>query len=135
MERAVTPKQLFYWLLLPIAVACTAPEHAEPVRSSGDGGYSSQSGNVNRMGVSDKPAHEMAPSQVLVRFREGTDPSAIEGIQGEAGVRILKAVSGNTLFLMKIMDGSSVEDAVQRLKAYPEILYAEPNYGRRLKDD
>jgi hypothetical protein len=70
-----------------------------------------------------------------VQFRAGTDQSAIERIQGEAGVRILKAVSGNTLFLMKIMDGSSVENSIRRLKAYPEILYAEPNYGRGLKDN
>ena len=85
------------------------------------------------MGVSDKQAHEMVPGQVLVRFREGTDPRAIERIQGEAGVRMLKAVSGNSLYLMKIVDGSSVEDAVRRLKIYPEILYAEPNYTRGLK--
>jgi hypothetical protein len=134
-EFVVAPKQFFYWLLLSIAVACTAPEQVEPVRLSGDGGYSSQSGNVNQMGVSDKQAHEMVPGQVLVRFREGTDPRAIERIQGEAGARILKAVSGNALFLMEIMDGSSVEDAVRRLNAYPEILYAEPNYGRGLKSN
>ena len=128
-------RQLFYLLLLPIAVACTTPEQTEPVRLSGDGAYSSQSGNVNRMGVSDKPAQEIVPNQILVRFREGTDRSEIEHIQVEAGVRILKAVSGNTLFLMKIMDGSSVEDAIRRLKGYPEILYAEPNYGRGIKDN
>jgi len=87
------------------------------------------------MGVSDKPAQEMVPNQVLVRFREGTDPSEIQRIQGEAGVLILKAVSGKNLFLMKIMDGSSVEDAIRRLKAYPEVLYSEPNYGRGLKDN
>lgn len=126
-------KQLLYWLLLPIAVACTAPEPAEPVRSSREGGYTSQSGNVNRMEEPDKQAHEMAPGQLLVRFRDGTDAGAIERIQAEAGVRMLKAVSGNSLYLMKIVDGSSVEDAVRRLKAYPEILYAEPNYGRGLK--
>lgn len=77
----------------------------------------------------------MVPNQVLVRFREGTDQGEIQRIQGEAGVRILKAVSGKNLFLMKIMDGSSVADAIRRLKTYPEILYAEPNYGRGLKDD
>ena len=131
----MTLRQILYWLLLPIAVACTALEPAEPVRSSRNGGYASQSGNVNRMEDSDKQNHEMAPGQLLVQFREGADPSAIERIQGEAGVRILKAVSGNTLFLMKIMDGSSIEDAIRRLKGYPEILYAEPNYGRGIKDN
>jgi hypothetical protein len=131
----VDHRQLFYLLLLPIAVACATPEQTEPVRLSGDGVYSSQSGNVNRMGASDKPAQKIVPNQILVRFREGTDRSEIEHIQVEAGVRIIKAVFGNTLFLMKIMDGSSVEDAIRRLKGYPEILYAEPNYGRGIKDN
>ena len=129
----MAPKHLFYWLLLPIALACTAPEPAEPVRSSHEQGYTSRSGNVNRMEESDKKAHEMASGQLLVRFREGVDPSAIERIQVEAGVRILKAMSGNSIYLMKIVDDSSVEDAVRRLRAYPEILYAEPNYTRGLK--
>jgi hypothetical protein len=131
----VAHRQLFFLLILSIALACTAPEPVEPGRLSGDGVYSSQGGNVNRMGASDKPAPEMIPSQVLVRFREGTDQSAIERIQAAAGVRILRALSANNLFLMKIMDGSSVEDAIRRLKAYPEILYAEPNYSRSLKDN
>jgi hypothetical protein len=130
----VAHKQLFYLLLLPIAVACTAPDKVEPVRLSGDAVYLSQGGNVHRMGVSDTPAAEMVPNQVLVRFREGIDQGEIQRIQRETGVQILKAVSNNNLFLMKIMDGSSVEDAIRRLKAYPEILYAEPNYGRGLKD-
>jgi hypothetical protein len=118
-----------------IAVACTAQEPVEPVRLSAGGVGPSQGDNGHRMGVSDKPAQDMAPGQVLVRFRKGTDPGVIQRIQDAAGVRILKAVSGNSLFLMKIMDGSSVENAIKRLKAYPEILYAEPNYGRSLKDN
>jgi len=60
-----------------------------------------------------------------VRFREGADPSAIERIQGEAGVRILKAVSGNSLYLMKIMDGSSVEDALDASRPIPK--FSMPN--------
>jgi hypothetical protein len=131
----VAPKQLFYLLLLPIAVACSAPEQVEPVRLSGGGILLSQGGIVRPNGVADKSAQAMVPNQVLVRFREGTDQGEIQRIQRETGVQILKAVSNNNLFLMKIMNGSSVEDAIRRLKAYPEILYAEPNYGRGLKDN
>ena len=131
----MAPKQLFYLLLLPIAVACSAPEQVEPIRLSGGGILLSQGGIVHPNGVADKSAQAMVPNQVLVRFREGTDQGEIQRIQRETGVQILKAVSNNNLFLMKIMNGSSVEDAIRRLKGYPEILYAEPNYGRGLKDN
>jgi hypothetical protein len=128
-------KHLFFLLLVPIAVACSAPEKAEPVRLSSKAGFSAPDGNLQEMGRSDKPVQEMVPGQVLVRFREGTDPGDVQRIQEATGVRVLKAFSGESLFLMKIVDGSSVENAIRRLEAYPEILYAEPNYGRRLKDD
>ncbi len=131
----MTPKRLFCLLLLAIAVACSVQEQAAPARLSAVGGYSSPDGNLKRMGMSNQPAQEKVPDQVLVQFREGTDPGNIQRIQNAAGVRILKAVSGRSLFLMKIVDGSSVENAIQRLEAYPEILYAEPNYSRTLKDD
>jgi hypothetical protein len=36
---------------------------------------------------------------------------------------------------MSIVDGSSVDDVMARLKAYPEVLYSEPNTTRSLKGD
>jgi hypothetical protein len=135
ISNLVAHRQLFYSLLLPIAVACSAPEQVEPMRLSGDGILLSQGGIVHRNGVADKSAQAIVPNQVLVRFREGTDQEEIQRVQRETGVQILKAVSNNNLFIMKIMNGSSVEDAIRRLKGYPEILYAEPNYGRVLKDN
>jgi hypothetical protein len=75
----------------------------------------------------------MVTDQLLVKFREGTDASTIERIGREAGLKVLKAVSPPGLCLMSIVDGSSVDDAMTRLKAYPEVLYSEPNYTRSLK--
>lgn len=77
----------------------------------------------------------MVADQILVKFREGTDAAMIERIAREAGVQVLKLVSPPNLFLMLIVDGSSVDDAMARLKAYPEVLYSEPNYKRSLKGD
>jgi hypothetical protein len=34
---------------------------------------------------------------------------------------------------MEIIDGSSVEDMLERLKRYAEIVYAEPNHPKTLK--
>jgi hypothetical protein len=77
----------------------------------------------------------MAANQLLVKFRDGTDAATIERIGREAGLRVIKVVSPPYLFLMSIADGSSVDSAMARLKAYPEVLYAEPNYTRSLKGD
>lgn len=77
----------------------------------------------------------MAADQMLVKFRDGTDAATVERIGGEAGLRLLKVVSAPNLFLMLIVDGSSVDDVRARLKAYPEVLYSEPNTTRSLKGD
>jgi hypothetical protein len=74
-----------------------------------------------------------APDQILVRFRNGIEAQEVERIQAEAGLQILKVASAPDLYLMKITDGCAVEDMLVRLKKYPEIVYAEPNYVRTLK--
>jgi hypothetical protein len=75
----------------------------------------------------------VVPDQVVVKFREGTDGQTIVHIQREVGLQMLKVISPPNLVLMRIEGGSSVEDVVSRLKAYPEVLYSEPNYKRSVK--
>ena len=77
----------------------------------------------------------MAANQILVKFREGTDAATVERIGRGAGLQVIKVVSPPNLYLMAIADGSSVDEAMARLKAYPEVLYSEPNYTRSLKGD
>jgi hypothetical protein len=72
-------------------------------------------------------------AEVLVRFKDEIDTTTIERIQRETGLRILKVVSPPRLYLMEITDGSEVEAMLERLKGYPEIVYAEPNRLRTLK--
>lgn len=71
--------------------------------------------------------------QVLVRFQDGIETKEIDRIQKEAGLRTLQAISPPRLYLMEIIDGSSVEDMLERLKRYAEIVYAEPNHPKTLK--
>jgi hypothetical protein len=70
-----------------------------------------------------------------VRFRNGIEAKEVERIRSEAGLQILKVASAPDLYLMKITDGCEVEDMLVRLKKYPEIVYAEPNYVRTLKEN
>jgi hypothetical protein len=71
-----------------------------------------------------------APAQVLVRFKEGTQPQEIEAIQRELHLQTLRIVSKPNLYLMKILDGFSVQEIVSRLKGFKAVEYAEPNYMR-----
>lgn len=72
------------------------------------------------------------PGQILVKFKNGTDAQAIETIQRELHLKTIKIVSSPNLYLMKILDSSSVERTVERLRNYEEVKYSEPNYVRTI---
>ena len=69
-----------------------------------------------------------APGQILVRFKDGVDKQAVESIQRALFLKTIRVVSRPNLFLMRIMDESSVEAVIERLKDFPEVAYAEPNF-------
>jgi len=68
------------------------------------------------------------PGEILVKFRDGTDTQAIETIQRQLRLKTIKIVSRPNLYLMKILDGSSVEGVMERLQDFHEVAYSEPNY-------
>lgn len=115
--------------------ACTAQTPPESPRLSSAQEQSSQTEDVRIESTHATSSSAMAANQILVKFREGTDAATIERIGREAGLRVIKVVSPPNLFLMSIVEGSSVDDARARLKAYPEVLYSEPNPTRSLKGD
>lgn len=69
-----------------------------------------------------------APGEVLVKFREGTDEATVKTIQEQLNLKTIRIISKPDLFLMKILDGSPVEEIVQRLRSRPEVSHAEPNF-------
>jgi len=79
---------------------------------------------------SGKEHKDYIPGQILVKFKVSTDTKAIEAIQRELHLKTIKIVSSPNLYLMKILDGSSVERTVERLRNYEEVKYSEPNYVR-----
>lgn len=70
------------------------------------------------------------PGEILVKFKNGTDSQAIEALQSELHLRTIRVVSSPNLYLMKILDGSSVERIMECLRNYEEVKYSEPNYVR-----
>ena len=72
------------------------------------------------------------PGEVLVKFKDDTSKESIEKIQQDLPLKTVRIVSHPNLYLMKIMDDSSVESIIQELKRYDAVRYAEPNYIRKI---
>ena len=70
------------------------------------------------------------PGEIMVKFHEGINEKAIQAIKRDLQLETIRIVSATNLYLMKIMDGSSVESVLERLRKYEEVKYAEPNYVR-----
>lgn len=80
-----------------------------------------------KSGLSGKHLDYVA-GQILVKFRPGTNDQTIEAIQEALRLKTIKVVSSPNLYLMKILDGSSVERTMERLKDFQDVAYSEPNY-------
>ena len=70
------------------------------------------------------------PGEILVKVKSGTTVQAKEAIQREVHLETIRLISKPNLYLMKILDGSSVERVLERLGKFKEVQYAEPNYIR-----
>ena len=72
------------------------------------------------------------PGEILVKFRDGTTDQIKEALQKEVHLETIRLISKPNLYLMKILDGSSVERVLERLGKFKEVKYAEPNYIRTI---
>jgi hypothetical protein len=118
---------MFQMTLLLLAFACAG-------QGSGAGGGDGESRTVDKnIGVTGDGERGYAPGEVLVKFRDGTDAETIARIQREVHLETVRVVSSPNLLLMRIVDQTSVEETVQRLKKYSEVILAEPNYVRRIQ--
>ena len=70
------------------------------------------------------------PGEILIKFHDGTNEKAIQAIKRDLHLETIRVVSKPNLYLMKILDGSSVESVMERLRGYKEVQYSEPNYLR-----
>jgi hypothetical protein len=71
---------------------------------------------------------QIVPDEVLIKFSPDTQPETIARIQAELQLEALRKFRSPNLFLMKITDGTAVEAIIRKLKTYPAVEYAEPNY-------
>ena len=78
--------------------------------------------------ASPRQKQSYVPSQVLVKFKDGVDEQAIQTIKEAMSLETIRVVRRPNLFLMRIVNESSVEAVDERLRNFPEVSYAEPNY-------
>ncbi len=75
-----------------------------------------------------------APTEILVKFKPGTDPEYVKKIQGQYGLEIVKELSTSGLYLMKVVGDVSLETVLKNLKKLDRIKYAEPNHKYRINN-
>jgi hypothetical protein len=74
-----------------------------------------------------------APGELLVKFVDGTDEGTMQAIQNQLQLKTIRIVSKSNLYLMKIMSDTSVEQMINLLRGFQAVVYAEPNYIRRIQ--
>ena len=65
--------------------------------------------------------------QVLIKFKEGTDVESMQRIQRAFHLKPMKVVTEPNLYLMRILDGTPVEQKIQALEGAEDVEYSEPN--------
>jgi serine protease len=72
-------------------------------------------------------ASEYVPGRLIVKYRQGTTPSARSVVQEFAGVRTERRLPGGSQEV-RVEDGQSVRQTAAELQADPNVAYAVPDY-------
>lgn len=84
--------------------------------------------------VTRAPSSSYAAGEVIVRFRDGASGSdRVDAVRALSGEALRAADLGSRSEVVRLRAGVSVPQAVARLNASDEVLYAEPNYLRFLQ--
>ena len=82
-----------------------------------------------------KPSPKASSStlpQLIVRFASGIDARQRAALAHEHGTGVARDLRVANLAVVPVPDGQSPEAAAQAFESEPEIVYAEPNYVRKL---
>jgi hypothetical protein len=129
--RRTNTLQLLVIFLLTISCADRHPEAQEKAASHPQA-IEIQGGEQPKLSPAGGETKNYVPGEILVKFRDGTTDQAKEAIQKEVHLETIRLISKPNLYLMKILDGSSVESVMERLGKLKEVKYAEPNYIRTI---
>jgi len=127
--RRTNTLQLLVIFLLTISCADRHPEAQEKAASHPQA-IEIQGSEQPKLSPAGGETKNYVPGEILVKFRDGTTDQAKEAIQRKVHLETIRLISKPNLYLMKILDGSSVESVMERLGKFKEVKYAEPNYIR-----
>jgi hypothetical protein len=130
--RPTTTIQLLVIFFLTISCADRHPE-AQETAASHPQATEIHGSDQPRLSPAGGETKNYVPGEILVKFRAGTTDQTKKAIQKEAHLETIRLISKPNLYLMKIVDGSSVESVMERLRKFKEVKYAEPNYIRTIR--
>ena len=74
-----------------------------------------------------KMNRSFVPGEALVKFKPSVSQARIDVILKESGTEMMKMIQGIGVHYVRIVGKESVETVVNRLSAFQEVEYAEPN--------
>ncbi len=124
-----------YLVILFFTISC-AGQYNEPKKELSNNSKitKSQPKKQQKLAPIKENRKDYVSREILVKFKEGTEDQAIKAIQEELQLETIRLVYKPNLYLMKILDGSSVEYVIKRLQNYMEVKYSEPNYRRSINN-
>ncbi len=103
------------------------------VAATGAGAGTSPVGKEQSLGhIGAVSSADYVPGELIVRFKSSAGASARSAALSSEGARTAGNLGLPGLVRVKLSPGASVEEAVAELEADPSVLYAEPNYLRKL---
>ena len=131
MRRANTLQMI---VILFIIISCAdRHQEAQEKKAAHPRAIGIQGGEQPKLSPEGGETKSYVPGEILVKFRDGTTDQTKKAIQKEVHLETIRLISKPNLYLMKILDGSSVERVLERLGKFKEVKYAEPNYIRTIK--
>lgn len=105
----------------------TATQESSPVASVGESGVATEQVTIPE-GLAPVSLHgpEAVPGELLVKFRTKAAAGEVLDEVGAQSAQTFGAVPGLTR--VRLAEGSRTQGALQRLRADPNVEYAEPNY-------
>jgi subtilisin family serine protease len=107
-------------LLIVLAVAALA---AAP-------GSGARPGSVERFSFG-TPRGQYVPGEVIVGFRAHASRADVARVHGRVPARVAQRFTGLRMQLLKLKQGTSVQEAIRRYQQDPAVAFAEPNYLRQ----
>lgn len=75
-----------------------------------------------------KKGKKFKENELIVKFKETYDVQSLGAVQNALGLKTKKDLGSKGTKLVELKSGVKVEDAINALKASPQVEYAEPNY-------